>query len=86
MTPKDWLWVPDRSWYVPATHATRCRINGCTAPPDAELDRAARGWTGLRWSGWCRHHLESDWYRIDGRAVLAAVDPDSPAAKQGWTE
>lgn len=85
--PEGWVWVPDRSWRVPA-RISDCK-RGCGVPPVAERDHyAALGSRrGPRWYGLCLDHL-APYYRLskDGTTVEAACRPDSPAAQRGWTE
>lgn len=74
------VWVEDREWLVPASHA-RCRHSTrdlCPNPPVADLPR---GHTKQRWS-YCAEHLYGRKF-VDGK-VMIAVRPDSPAAKQGF--
>lgn len=85
--PTKWVWVPDRSWRVPA-RVSDCKIQ-CGTPPVAERDRyRSEGMRrGPRWYGLCLDHLRP-YYRLseDGQTVECAVRLDSPAAQRGWTE
>lgn len=85
--PEQWVWVPDRSWRVPA-RVSDCKIQ-CGVPPVAERDRyrALGSRRGPRWYGLCLDHL-APYYRLsdDGATVETAVRLDSPAAQRGWTE